>query len=447
MLPREKVSTVGLLLCRWCGKTFETGIERQRHRSHHLKTGFKCRKCEARFKTWRILRDHLALVHADTLPFHCHLCNATFKTALLMRRHVEETHQDDTSSGINNVSSRSAFVNPGRHPGNCQAVVNGRDKEETHLCPSCGRCFNSEKMMERHMSQVHKEKRSISCTICCQKLKNNYRLETHISDHLCTSTNAEISSDVCMTCAHCNQNFKKSRDLQAHFQKSSCLAQKSKSSMLRSSSVIEETLTEFKTTVNSIQHNFSVEEVCTDPKYLPSSVTRRRKSPWNKKRQQHKFCNLCHMCGKSFTLRHYLRQHLVSHWDWRPFKCQHCNKRFKRRSILQEHLALHSNAKQFHCKICQKKFNFASVMRQHMTVHSSERVHKCDICHKNFKHSSSLRKHRCSCTPNIEPLPLPKNLHLPKDDGRTLVEISPGDKTKRILQLSDPTRPFDCQVG
>lgn len=442
------MSTIRLLLCRWCGKTFETDVERQKHRSNHLKTGFKCQKCEAHFKTWRILRDHLALVHAEALPFHCHFCNATFKTALLMYRHVEEIHQDNSSCNINNFSFGSSFGNSGRHPGTIQA---GRGQEETLLCSSCGRCFNSEKMMERHMSQVHKEKRSISSTTCHQKFRNNDQLETHTGlDRLCISANAETSSDVCMTCAHCNKHFKKSRDLQAHFQKSNCLVQKSKSSMLMSLPVIKETLAEFETTVDYIQHNFPVEQLFTDPKYSPSSIVRKRKSPWDQKKQQHKFNNLCHVCGKNFTLRHYLRQHLVGHWEWRPFKCQHCHKRFKRQCILQEHLALHSNAKQFQCKICQKRFRFASVMRQHVTLHSSERVHECDICHKNFKYLSGLKKHRCLSAPNIEaanPFPASKNLHLPKDDDRTLVEISPGDKSKRILQLSDPTRPFDCQVG
>lgn len=66
----------------------------------------------------------------------------------------------------------------------------------------------------------------------------------------------------------------------------------------------------------------------------------------------------CDVCQKCFTTKSSLKEHFITHIDYRPFMCKFCTAGFKRRQALQRHLkAQHSTERPFHCDECCKPFS------------------------------------------------------------------------------------------
>lgn len=49
----------------------------------------------------------------------------------------------------------------------------------------------------------------------------------------------------------------------------------------------------------------------------------------------------CDICGKHFTSKDVLRQHMLAHAQPRPFVCEHCDAGFTTQLHLESHLVLH----------------------------------------------------------------------------------------------------------
>lgn len=52
---------------------------------------------------------------------------------------------------------------------------------------------------------------------------------------------------------------------------------------------------------------------------------------------------------KPFKTEHYLKMHMVTHSDKKPFHCDKCSRSFNRRDKLKRHLLIHDPVKKFKC--------------------------------------------------------------------------------------------------
>ncbi|XP_051574398.1 zinc finger protein 574-like isoform X1 [Myxocyprinus asiaticus] len=83
--------------------------------------------------------------------------------------------------------------------------------------------------------------------------------------------------------------------------------------------------------------------------------------------------------------------------DWSrtalPHECPHCGKGFTRRSLLREHVFNHTGEKLFNCKVCKKGFPSPASLLRHQLTHGGSRLFSCPICEKCFFQATSLKRH------------------------------------------------------
>ncbi|XP_050310522.1 zinc finger protein ZFP2-like [Anthonomus grandis grandis] len=104
---------------------------------------------------------------------------------------------------------------------------------------------------------------------------------------------------------------------------------------------------------------------------------------------------VCNVCKKKFRDMKFLRKHLRSHIEDRPFKCDQCSRAFTEENYLNNHLRSHlpEEQKPHQCSICKKRFFHPSMLQKHILRHNNERPYVCQICNKGCFAENSLVKH------------------------------------------------------
>ncbi|XP_078123374.1 uncharacterized protein LOC144528574 [Sander vitreus] len=103
----------------------------------------------------------------------------------------------------------------------------------------------------------------------------------------------------------------------------------------------------------------------------------------------------CSACGRRFSQKRYLRQHMAIHTEDKQFSCSVCDKRFGRKSNLEDHMRIHTGEKPFSCSVCKISFTQSGNLRSHMVVHTGKKRFSCSVCNKRFARRSRVKKHKC----------------------------------------------------
>ncbi len=77
----------------------------------------------------------------------------------------------------------------------------------------------------------------------------------------------------------------------------------------------------------------------------------------------------------------------------KKYPCEMCGKRFSRKSCLNEHMLIHNGIRKYQCPLCAMSFTKNYNLQAHMGTHSNARPFKCGLCEADFKRNDNLKQH------------------------------------------------------
>lgn len=111
-------------------------------------------------------------------------------------------------------------------------------------------------------------------------------------------------------------------------------------------------------------------------------------------------CSICNLLVHNFTemQRHHRLTHQVD-----PGYMICCGRKFTQRKVLAEHVLVHWNPEHFKCITCEKAFQNSRHLESHQQVHVAKVSFQCDLCSKVFLSKTAIDYHKL-------------NKHVPKSE-------------------------------
>lgn len=96
---------------------------------------------------------------------------------------------------------------------------------------------------------------------------------------------------------------------------------------------------------------------------------------------------ICDVCGQDFRKRNQLSAHLDEHVaaEDGDFQCEICNRIFSNLRLFRIHRRMHyPQAKAWECETCGKKYSSKNLLDEHVNTHLGVRPYVCSLCGKDF---------------------------------------------------------------
>jgi len=77
--------------------------------------------------------------------------------------------------------------------------------------------------------------------------------------------------------------------------------------------------------------------------------------------------------------------------------CPHCGKSYTTKTILCDHVLLHTHEKSYECDQCGKSFSNKANLIRHARLHTGELPFACMFCRRPFGQSSNCKMHERRC--------------------------------------------------
>nr|XP_050856936.1 zinc finger protein 724-like [Vespula vulgaris]XP_050856943.1 zinc finger protein 724-like [Vespula vulgaris]XP_050856953.1 zinc finger protein 724-like [Vespula vulgaris] len=102
----------------------------------------------------------------------------------------------------------------------------------------------------------------------------------------------------------------------------------------------------------------------------------------------------CTLCNKTFLSQQNLNQHERTHNGVKDYVCHQCGKAFGSPHNLEVHNIVHTGYKPYICRMCGKAFARKAEIRDHERTHTGEKPYQCEFCGATFSQRSNLQSHK-----------------------------------------------------
>ncbi|XP_015175419.1 PREDICTED: zinc finger protein 2 homolog [Polistes dominula] len=145
----------------------------------------------------------------------------------------------------------------------------------------------------------------------------------------------------------------------------------------------------------------------------------------------------CSQCNKTFLSQQNLNQHERTHNGVKDHVCHQCGKAFGSPHNLEVHNVVHTGYKPYICRICGKAFARKAEIRDHERTHTGEKPYQCEFCGATFSQRSNLQSHKRATHYN--------------DKRYKCSECDKGFKRRRLLDYHIKAahtgeRPYKCNI-
>lgn len=459
--------------CRICQKAFVDSKALSEHCLIHLPkpSVSKCPVCKHNFTSRTALIRHIRL-HTGEKPFPCKICGMHFH-----RKEPLRVHQEKCKGLREKPLSPSTTI---QTHGKCE--INATSKSEKFpkqfKCSYCPHIFTMSGNLKMH-EKAHLGSNLVPCLKCGKYYKKNkiygHRKRCNIKESPsgetlnseesgnaqkseCKGTNLVIANRTCRIakvmgtnikdglkerCPQCPKRFRFRsyllRHLNSHLAKNQFACKhcgqkySNQSSCQKHESLCDGVLR---------QHEAKQLNESEETKSMPESAASLKEFTViiGENGEQLK----CNFCTKTFTKPRYLRRHILTHTDVKPYRCKTCENCFSRYDHLKHHQTRCRSKKQqpevllqqisldhvgsqakrqlpsdvFECSTCSKKFSTSTNLTRHVSMlHSTFKPFSCKRCGTGFTAIESLKRHRIrvnckmSSAECLEPVQMPIKLN------------------------------------
>uniref|UniRef100_A0A182ISK1 C2H2-type domain-containing protein n=1 Tax=Anopheles atroparvus TaxID=41427 RepID=A0A182ISK1_ANOAO len=416
-----------MIRCEICNKNFSSRSYLQVHNSRmHGRAEdrpFKCTQCHQSYAMECHLKAHMV----SHVRVSCSICGKELSSSLSLRTHMinmhgkRENHICDSCG--KEFRTRQAFD---RHVN----LHMGVDVTEQVQCAMCSKWLNSKRALKVHIKHVHTEAgQTFKCDLCTHECPNsralaNHKQRVHVEERFeCEITTIEsFPSTVCSDCEDKVEQFyiyyeqvKHNQDCLLAAHKQECVEEVKVSPLpdmdysdfdLPFEEPIEKAdcnVTENVVVLDGNDEctaNFENDRLSSTLGSCEENVERKKFNPTDEtnRRLQEFYDMTCEICAQkldSFTTLkiHYHQQHQIQGF----IKC--CGRKFSSRYRLLEHLSYHVGASMIRCEICNKNFSSRSYLQVHnsrMHGRAEDRPFKCTQCHQTYALECHLKAHMVS---------------------------------------------------
>lgn len=220
------------------------------------------------------------------------------------------------------------------------------------LCEPPSLVVYDTKTIAIHLKTDHSE-RIYVCSVCGLDFRKRNPYNDHLDEHIAATSDGTYECDICSV------NFADARQFRLH--------KKSHNATV-------------KMLVNCLISLYNFYTFCYSISFKNYPIFSR----WP-----------CKDCGKNYSSKNLLDEHMNMHTGDRPYKCPHCPKDFASKYTLTAHMKIHYDRKRpFECKECGKSFFSNQNLTQHIRTHTGVKEYECEECNKKFGSQHNLEVHK-----------------------------------------------------
>ncbi|CAH0731082.1 unnamed protein product, partial [Brenthis ino] len=368
--------------------------EKAKEKIQYSDTAYKCELCIIGFYSQQQVEDHFVSFHREKpghLPckvcyvyvpeakltehtdshywrYTCKMCNKQETSLKGMSLHVKTHMGKHMSNTIIQVGDEVDGKGRKTKSDIDKMIVETRPRKGLrsllskttivgYKCLECDMFFKSSRARKNHVDRYHRE--GLQCDQCQKKFVNRTTLTTHLRLH-----EGPLPREECPIC----HKMVRSIQIKYHIKR----------------------------------HEDTNKYECTDCdkvfSHLATYQAHLKYSRVHGTEQVFKF--ECPMCQKRYPTKQTMQDHFnYQHLGKTTHKCPICSKPIATRANVDKHLMrVHGEKKQkprnHVCQQCGKAFTDKKALTQHIVIHSGDRPITCDICEQSFKQKASLYTHR-----------------------------------------------------